>query len=92
MAVQGHVDVRIPLEDLAVNIALDGWLWLAGTNRLSVRHAELANILGSRNQGRCDPAHQEEGCRVVWVPDGEVTVPIEHSVEVQDVQRMDVSG
>jgi hypothetical protein len=85
MAVQHYMDIRVSLEDLAVDVALKRGRGSAGVNRFCVRDAVLADVVKPRYQGRRELVHHEEGWRIVGIPHREVAVAVEDAMVVENV-------
>jgi hypothetical protein len=85
MAVQDHIDVRVPLEDLAVDEAFQGPRGIARVDGFRVRDAVLADVVKPGHKGRRERVHHEERWRIVRIPHREMAEAVEDAMVVEDV-------
>lgn len=92
VAVQHHPDVRVSLQDLAVNEALQRGSRDAGVDWFCVQDAILADVVTMGDHSRRELVHHEEGCRVIRIPRREVAEAVDNAMEVENVQSIDIGG
>lgn len=92
MAVQHHVNIRVPFKNLAVDESLQRGNGTAAVNRFCVRYAILADVLQPGHCRRSELMHHKEGGRVIGVPHGEMAEGVEDVMVVENVQSINING
>jgi hypothetical protein len=76
VTVYNAVDILIALVQLTVDESLGVSLWGVFVDGRGVRNVVFFDVLSRCNERRSKATRDEEGCRVLWVPDADVTVCI----------------